>query len=867
MKGRPYFNNFSSGELDSRQRARTDLEKYHSSVKTMKNMLGLTEGPATTRGGTRYVCTISSTVPPSSAKFLKQLRTDYESLGLLYRYTSGPTDTAEACYVTPAGGMSYMQYTITDQLLIDIANANVTASPDDDSGGVRREPGVVQLFTTFNEGTVATQSVRFNATAIQPVVTEWVFTVRFSKILDNTNSTVTVAVSETVAAVTTELASVDVVGTNVCRILVTVDPTATDLFVDVTLASEYEDAVNIISVSQSRGSTFSDTLSASECPTDVRTVRSTIDISTGRGIWMHPSVHPQLHYWTTTTAYNVNVSFTSTPAEWVADNYPTICAFYKGRSWWSGCPSNPTQIWASRVNTAVSGDWFDMTTGSLDTDSISIVRNKPGRITNIVAGSSLLVQTELDSFVLEAESGVLTPSDIYEVLQSGIGAATIDPINLGAVILYVASDRQSIMATRYRHDIIAWRDLQVNDSAMHLFRGKEISNIAYLGNEVQNVFVVFVDGTMVIGTKDPYSEKFAWSTMELPVKIADIASFYRAGQDYLFLFAYGPEASGVSVVLIYEPEYQLDCIQEYQSPVGFNSIYTNLPSSTLKLFVDDLYHAANYAMRSISDDTLFAAGTTNWSVVTGTSRVEYFLFAAGDLTIRAAGAWVSDYQPEYVLLTFIAEGTCSVTITGTSETILSTTLDPGSHIIALDWTDVTEDIYELTIQEAGGGDGGLHQLAFSDDPIALLQAQQFYRTKLDNGDLTYMGAAPFNVPEEFDFSVTNVNHIVTGCGFTQELETLTPHLPTQIGAGRTTIRGNNRVHVGILDSAVPYINGKVPVVDKNAELDNNGNVVEGYVRTTLTGYTRSMSIKANQYEPEKLEVTEIVLDITQSEDG
>ena len=319
---------------------------------------------------------------------------------------------------------------------------------------------------------------------------------------------------------------------------------------------------------------------------------------------------------------------------------------------------------------------------------------------------------------------------------------------------------------------------------------------------------------------------------------------------------YGPTDADIAAVFIYEPEYTLDCIQEFYAETAFSSLFSNA-------FHYSIYEAVCYTPLGLADLIL---GSTYWTKIVGVDRTNWYEFTGAFIWLTATGTWATSYRPTYMLLVFFASGNTDCELVGSSETIWSDTLAPGGHIIKLDWTDITEDILHLRLT-APDSTGGLYSLVFSDDIETLLQIQQYFRIQVDSEeDLVYAGVGPFVDFWNPDFTTTDINHVLVGCGFPQELETLMPYMPTQLGSGRSTIRGNNRVHVGLLNSSVPYINGVLSKADANAEVDDEV-IISGYARSTIPGYSRSMTTRITKFEPERLEINEIVLDITQSEDG
>lgn len=862
MKGRPYFNNFSGGELDPRMHARTDLEEYHSSVKTAKNMVARTQGPLQSRGGTRLVSIITTDQP--TCKFLKQQRGAYEAVCLYTRDASGAI-VARTQWFSLTGGLNPPSANIEDGMLLTVGHAAVTIDEDTYNGGIEWYPGQLRMFTTFDKGTLAIQTVRFTIASL-PTSNSAIVSLKLADIfVADANTTVTVKVGETVAAAENIVVEVDIDNTNTCVLQVAFNAAATDIFVEVTLASDLEREISIISINEAHHGTGH--ASNWTTPADVTSIRACVDVSVNGNIACHPLIPPKRHVWDGTGATSTgDVSFTSKPAEWVVGNYPTICAFFGGRSWWSGCQDNPTRIWSSRVNTAVAGDWFDMTTGSLATDAIDIIRDRPGRITNIVSGPSLLVLTDRDSFLLGATGGVLTPADTQEVLQSGVGAASIDPVELGAIVIYVAADRRRIMVTRYVENINAWRDTQANANAIHLFENKSIQRLEYLDNEVQQLFVLFTDGTLVIGVKDSLSELFGWSSVTYNLRVGDIVSFYRAGKTYLLLASYGPIAVEQAAIEVYEPDYALDHIQEFFAESGATSLFYD-PFSIY------MYTAVNYAIREIPD-VVIAHGSDYWTSTQGTVYDGWFTLDGTpvvNLYTQPANGWEVGYRPAYCLVTFIHSELLEFAIGVVGGlAVVRETLGSGAHVLELDWAgNESNDIaFGWFLGENPASDGGVFCLAFSDSKDALERVQQFYRVKTnDDTEWRYLGHGPFDMNTAYELGDGAINYFISGVPIDKEVETLEPFLPTPTGSGRSTIRGKNKVHVGLRDSVVPEVNAKVPKVDGDADVNSDGTIASGYVRGANTGYTRNMSTVITHNEPGRLEVSEIILDITQSEDG
>lgn len=67
-RSNPLWASFNTGEVSKRLHARTDFEKYKSSVALLENMIPLAEGPAMRRAGFRYVAEVASSSVKSRLK-------------------------------------------------------------------------------------------------------------------------------------------------------------------------------------------------------------------------------------------------------------------------------------------------------------------------------------------------------------------------------------------------------------------------------------------------------------------------------------------------------------------------------------------------------------------------------------------------------------------------------------------------------------------------------------------------------------------------------------------------------------------------------------------------------------------------------
>lgn len=331
MKVQPTFYSFAAGELDERLLARTDIDAASHGAKQMVNLIGKSAGPAMSRGGTRVIFASPTYDNNKETRLFSGPWGVYGNyayfFGNVLGMVSDPylSDTSLSL-VTPSGlaGLKLNDSHAYDVLkgtgiriesvYSRIANYVVSSDPISSYTGSDTYHIAIQFASRVPKGLMvqilerASDSSVLATHTIYPINCEYVL---FSFVQDPALYNIDVFFE-----LTTEDYSV-----------VRVD--SINLY-DVIPGSYYD-------IGQHISSSFLTT-------NYYRDVRCAYHPITNDIILTHPSMAPRRLYYNSGGIATAAISFTSTPSEWTGSNYPSVCTFFQGRSWWAGCPNNPSKL-------------------------------------------------------------------------------------------------------------------------------------------------------------------------------------------------------------------------------------------------------------------------------------------------------------------------------------------------------------------------------------------------------------------------------------------------------------------------------------------------------------------------------------------
>jgi hypothetical protein len=202
------------------------------------------------------------------------------------------------------------------------------------------------------------------------------------------------------------------------------------------------------------------------------------------------------------------IAFTGAPEAWGEGNYPRVVGFYEDRLGWGSTPNEPQTLWFSKT-----GDFEDLTTGAEDDDGLefTISAGQVNAIRWIAEDQELQIGTSGATRTL-AGAGVdaaLTPNSVKGKRHTTYGSAAIQPVQTGAVTLFVGRNRRRIREFVYSFDVDRFVSPDLSLLSEHMTR-PGIREIAYAQDPDSIVWMCLNDGQLVGMTYERDQDVVAW---------------------------------------------------------------------------------------------------------------------------------------------------------------------------------------------------------------------------------------------------------------------------------------------------------------------------------------------------------------------
>ena len=290
-----------------------------------------------------------------------------------------------------------------------------------------------------------------------------------------------------------------------------------------------------------------------------------------------------------------NIAFTSAPASWIANNYPTMVTFFQGRSWWAGVAAAKETLWASK-----SGAYADMTTGTLADSALAYTLSRKGAIRWIKGANNLVVGTTNTEYIITSESGLIAASGGSDTpqarAQSKTGSGLIDAVDLGNRVLFVNSGRSRIFDMGYKWEEDKWIARDISFVSEHLLRSEKVRFLALLNTPERRIIVLTQSGKLFVSIYDDLNNIIGWSAHPVDRVFSTMAVINRNDRDRLLL---GSLNGGNLIIEEMDVDY---CLDQY------TTINNVTPTSSISV-----PHLANKTVRVIADDVVLPAVTLDSS--------------------------------------------------------------------------------------------------------------------------------------------------------------------------------------------------------------------------------------------------------------
>jgi hypothetical protein len=459
---------FSGGELAPSLHARSDLAKYQSGAKTLRNMIVLAHGGASNRPGTKYIAEVKDST---------------ERVRLIpFQFSVSQT------YVLEFGDLYMRVFTDGAQVLL---------------AGVPYE--IATPYTTADLPTLKyVQSADIMTIAHPSHATR-----NLSRTAHTAWTLATITLAPALAAPAGPVAT----PTNGSGAV----PTHTDSYKVTAVASEtLEESLPSVAatcvnfpLSAVTGTYNTVTWSAVTGATKYNIYKE----SNGSGIHGYIGSATALTFTDTNLAPDDSDTPPGARDPFASSNYPGVVTYHQQRRVFGGSTTAPQTVWMSQ-----SGNYsnFNVSSPSRDDDAVTFTLASPqvNEIRHFVALADLLVLTSGGEFkVTGGGSGggdAITPSAVVVRPQGYRGCSHVPPLTIGETALFVQAKGSIVRDLGYSLDTDGYTGNDLSVLSNHLFEGLTLDEWAYAQAPHSIVWAVRSDGVMLSLTYMREHQVWAW---------------------------------------------------------------------------------------------------------------------------------------------------------------------------------------------------------------------------------------------------------------------------------------------------------------------------------------------------------------------
>ncbi len=215
-------------------------------------------------------------------------------------------------------------------------------------------------------------------------------------------------------------------------------------------------------------------------------------------------------------------------------NYPGAVGYYQQRLVFAGSNNKPQTVWMSKTGLFKN---FGFSTPNKDDDSITftIASREVNRMRHLVGLRKLLGLTSGGEWTFTGADTGLTAKTIQASQEGYDGASIVPPVVVGNSAVYVQARGSRVSSFGYslEADGFAAEDLTIFSA--HLFRGFELSNVAYQKIPDSIVWYVRDDGVLLGMTFLPDQKLVGWHWHDTDGFVESIACIPEGAEDALYM--------------------------------------------------------------------------------------------------------------------------------------------------------------------------------------------------------------------------------------------------------------------------------------------------------------------------------------------
>lgn len=215
-------------------------------------------------------------------------------------------------------------------------------------------------------------------------------------------------------------------------------------------------------------------------------------------------------------------------------NYPGCVGYYQQRLVFAGSDLNPQTVWMSKTGLFKN---FGFSVPNKDDDSITftIASREVNRMRHLLGLRKLLGLTNGGEWTFTGSDTGLTAKTIQASQEGYDGSALIPPVVVGNSAVYVQARGSRVSSFGYslESDGFAADDLTIFSA--HLFRGHELTSVAYQKIPDSIVWYVRDDGVLLGMTYLPEQQLVGWHRHDTDGFVESIACIPEGQEDALYM--------------------------------------------------------------------------------------------------------------------------------------------------------------------------------------------------------------------------------------------------------------------------------------------------------------------------------------------
>lgn len=249
-----------------------------------------------------------------------------------------------------------------------------------------------------------------------------------------------------------------------------------------------------------------------------------------------------------------------------AQGWPSAVCFYEDRLCFGGTQGDPRSVWMSKTADYYNFGTSSPTSEADDSIQITLTSRKMSRIHSFVTlRQSIMAFSEDGVNTISYSDASLTPSSVMQRAESYFGAKDIDPVTVGAQVVYVQEVGGSVRDIGYDYVQDAYTGDEVSLYASSFVNDSPPVDMAYQQEPDSIVWYVREDGMLLSMTYMREQKMIAWAHHTTQGEFESVCSIPYNGQSRLWAVV-RREVNGQTVRYIermanrlpsYEPEDQL----------------------------------------------------------------------------------------------------------------------------------------------------------------------------------------------------------------------------------------------------------------------------------------------------------------------